>query len=72
MIEFILPFAMNPMVVVCCCDEGGGVAVGSLLGWAVVLAVSVAFGSWDDDIISCLGNVALDCCEVIGNVELSG
>ena len=35
-IEFIVPFAMNPVLVVCCCDGGGVVvAVGSLLGWAV-------------------------------------
>jgi hypothetical protein len=94
MIESILPFAMNPMVVVCCCGVGGGVvAVGSLLGWAVMLAGNVAFGSWDDgignvellgfegnvelgswdgDTNNCLGNVALGCCEVFGNVELSG
>jgi hypothetical protein len=65
MIEFILPFAMNPMVVVCCCDGGGVVvAVGSLLGWAVMLAGNVAFGSWDDGI----GNVELLGFE--GSVEL--
>ena len=84
---------MNPMVVVCCCDGGGVVAVGSLLGWAVMLAGnaelgswedgignvellgfegSVELGSWDGDIINCLGNVAFGCCEVFGNVELSG
>jgi hypothetical protein len=66
MIEFILPFAMNPMVVVCCCDGGGGVvvAVGSLLGLAVMLADNVELGSWDDGI----GNVELLGFE--GKVEL--
>ena len=103
MIESILPFAMNPMVVVCCCGGGGGiVAVGTLFGWAVMLAGDVELGSWDDgigdvellgfegnvellgfegnvelgswdgDAINCLGNVALGCCEVFGNVELGG
>lgn len=65
MIEFIVPFAMNPMVVVCCCDGGGVVvAVGSLLGWAVRLAGNVELGSWDGGI----GNVELLGFE--GSVEL--
>lgn len=81
MIEFILPFAMNPMVMVCrwgvmifladnaelgSWDDGFGNV--ELLGFEG----KVELGSLDDDIINCLGNVALGCCEVFGNVELSG
>jgi len=75
-----LPFAMNPMVVVCrwgvvifladnvelgSWDDGIGNV--ELLGFEG----SVELGSWDGDIINCLGNVAFGCCEVFGDAELS-